>query len=121
MRPLWFGIGALALCSGSALADTGELCPNIPPGGDAETFYEIVDTAVLPSQLTEMLAGIGEMGVLADGSGRQSYDLPSGANVPAVIGAQPLTYKPMQALPMPDNPGLLDEFASGAQRYHQRL
>jgi len=97
----------------TAAAETGLNCENIPPEGDADAFYEIVETAVLPSQLAEMVAGIGEIGVLADGSGRESYDLPEGVTVPAATGTQPLVYKPMDPLPMPDNPGLLDEYASG--------
>jgi hypothetical protein len=32
-----------------------------------------------------MVAGIGETGVLADGSGRASYDLPSGLSVLAPV------------------------------------
>ena len=106
-------IGALALAAPQAAAETGEACPNVPPDGDAEAFYEIVETAVTTEQLMEMVSGLGDIGMLADGSGRDSYDLPSGSTVPAAIGTQPLVYKPMEALPMPDNPGLLDELASG--------
>jgi len=84
-----------------------------PAADDASEYYDIVETAVTPEQLAEMAAGIGPMGILADGMPRESYTLPSGATVPAVIGAQPLQYKPMAPLPMPDNPGLLDELASG--------
>jgi len=98
---------------GEALADSPDTCVPVPPEGNAEAFFEIVDNAVTPTQLSEMLAGIGEMGVLADGSGRTSYDLPSGVTVPATAGTQPLIYHPMDPLPMPDNPGLLDELVSG--------
>lgn len=90
-------------------AETGQDCENVPPEGGTDAFYEIVETAVLPSQLAEMVAGIGEIGVLADGSGRDSYELPEGVTVPAATGTQPLVYKPMGALAIPDNPGLLDE------------
>ncbi|MDP6933754.1 MAG: hypothetical protein QGG40_12600, partial [Myxococcota bacterium] len=111
--PLRCLLTLLALGLPPALADTGEACENVPPDGDAEAFDEIVENAVTTTQLTEMLSGIGEVGTLADGSGRDSYDLPSGSTVPAAIGTQPLVYQPMDALPMPDNPGLLDELASG--------
>ena len=112
---------SIALCSialsvahiGEALADSPDTCVPVPPEGNAEAFFEIVDNAVTPTQLSQMLAGIGEMGVLADGSGRTSYDLPSGVTVPATAGTQPLIYHPMDPLPMPDNPGLLDELVSG--------
>jgi len=106
-------LALLAIGLGDAAADTGQACENVPPDGDSEAFYEIVETAVTSTQLAEMAAGIGEIGILADGSGRESYDLPSGSTVPAAIGTQPLVYKPMDSLPMPDNPGLLDELASG--------
>jgi len=80
---------------------------------DADAFYEIAEAAVTPSQLAEMSAGLGPVGVLADGTGRESFELPSGPTVPAAMGTQPLEYKPLPPLPMPDNPGLLDEIASG--------
>jgi len=88
-------------------------CDHVPPSGDADAFYEIVETAVTPSQITEMMAGIGDLGVLADGTDRENYDLPSGVSVPAATGVQPIVYRELAPLPMPDNPGLLDEIASG--------
>jgi len=105
------GLGLLAPVQSHAGGEG--TCVAVPPEGNAEAFYAIVDNAVTPSQLAEMFAGIGEIGVLADGSGRRSYDLPSGVTVLATSGTQPLIYKPMAPLPMPDNPGLLDELVSG--------
>ena len=80
------GIGGLLLVPLGVQAGTTD-CENVPPEGDADTFYQIVETAVEPDQLAEMLAGIGEIGLLADGTGRDSYDLPSGVSVPAVQGS----------------------------------
>ncbi len=98
------------LIGGTAWAQDGQ---DEPSADDAAAYYEIVETAVTPAQIAEMAAGIGPMGILADGQPKTTYTLPSGVTVPALIGTQPLQYKPMAPLPMPDNPGLLDEFASG--------
>ena len=98
------------LIGGTAWAQDGQ---DEPSADDAAAYYEIVETAVTPAQIAEMAAGIGPMGILADGQPKEMYTLPSGVTVPALIGTQPLQYKPMPPLPMPDNPGLLDEYASG--------
>jgi len=79
----------------------------------AEVFYEIVESAATESQIAALLGPLGPVGVLADGTNPDSYELPSGPTVPAAMGTQPLTYKPLAPLDMPDNPGLLDELASG--------
>ncbi len=65
------------------------------------------------SQVFEMLSGIGRMGVLADGTGAETVRLPECVTIPTAKGEQPLTYKPLPPLPMPDHPYLLDEYASG--------
>jgi len=80
---------------------------------DAEAFYRIAEAAASENQLAELFGPLGPVGVLADGTNPESYELPSGPTVPAAIGTQPLEYKPLAPLPMPDNPGLLDELASG--------
>jgi hypothetical protein len=82
-----------------------------PDSGDA--FYEIVESAATESQLAALTGPLGSVGVLADGTSPESYVLPSGPTVPAAMGTQPLEYKPLASLGMPDNPGLLDELASG--------
>ena len=112
-------VWAVCVLLGCVLAPTStsaapsKPCSRVIPGGDAAKFNKIVEKAVTPEQMKEMVSGIGEAGILADGSGKKSYLLPSGATVPAATGSQPLVYAPMAPLPMPDNPGLLDEYASG--------
>ena len=112
-RAIWVYCAAAVGFLWAAPAAAQEDCEQPPLEGDADDFYAIVENAVTNEQLQEIGRGIGELGVLADGSGRLSYDLPSGVSVPAFKGSQPLVYKPMAPLPMPDNPGLLDELASG--------
>lgn len=80
---------------------------------DADVFYEIAERLVSANQVAELTGPLGAVGVLADGTNPETYVLPSGPTVPAMLGTQPLVYKPLAPLGMPDNPGLLDELASG--------
>ena len=49
-------VALLVLGASTALADTAAPCPNVPPDGDADAFYEVVETAVTTEQLMEMVA-----------------------------------------------------------------
>lgn len=60
-----------------------------------------------------MVQGAGELGVLADGSGRTQVELEDGTLVPTVIGTVNRAGNPLPKLPMPDHPFLRDETASG--------
>ena len=64
------------------------------------------------SRAWDLLTGVGDIGTLADGTGRPSINLVEGITVPATLGQQPLTQKPLPALPMEDHPYMLDEYAS---------
>jgi hypothetical protein len=65
---------------------------------DAKVFYEIAQRAVNPNQVAELVGPLGPVGVLADGTNPESYELPSGPTVPARLGTQPLEYKPLAHL-----------------------
>ena len=66
---------------------------------------------IKPNQALELMRGVGEVGVLADGSGAATITV-EGVELPTVIGAQPVVRKPLARLPMEDHPYMLDEYAS---------
>ena len=64
------------------------------------------------TRIWDLMTGVGDIGTLADGSGRASIELAEGISVPSVTGQQPLIPKPLPPLPMEDHPYMLDEYAS---------
>ena len=69
-------------------------------------------SAIKINQMLELMRGVGEVGVLADGSGAATLRIAPGIEVPVALGHQPLVARPLPPLPMEDHPYMLDEYAS---------
>jgi len=83
--------------------------------GDAKQRSRTVKmlTSIKVGQVVELMSGIGELGILNDGSGAKTMRLPEGIEVEVFRGKQPLVRKPLPPLPMEDHPYMLDEYGSG--------